>query len=76
MTSANRTLISEAAELNGTSLTDYVMSAAVRAARQDLLEDRVLRLDPEAWDDFINALEEPDTPAMARLRARHTRWDG
>jgi uncharacterized protein (DUF1778 family) len=75
MTSANRTLISEAAELNGTSLTDYVMSAAVRAARHDLLQDRVLRLDPEAWDDFINALEEPDTAAMAELRTRPTRWD-
>ncbi|MDR0783473.1 MAG: DUF1778 domain-containing protein [Propionibacteriaceae bacterium] len=75
MTSANRALISEAAELNGTSLTEYVMSAAVRAARQDVLEGRVLRLDPAAWDDFIAALDDPDTEAMAQLRTHTTRWD-
>jgi uncharacterized protein (DUF1778 family) len=75
MTTENRELISEAAELNGTSLTEYVMSATIRAARADLLQARMLRLDPEAWDDFVAALDEPDTEAMARLRTRATRWD-
>ena len=76
MTAGNRALISEAAQLNGTSLTDYVMTAVVRAARKDVLQARVLQLAPDAWDDFIAALEEPDTQAMAALRTRTTRWDG
>jgi|GEM_PF-413270 len=76
MTADNRALISQAAQLNGTSLTDYVMSVVVRAARQDVLQARLLHLDPDAWDDFMAALDEPDTDAMAALRTRATRWDG
>lgn len=75
MTSDNRALISEAAQLSGTTLTDYVVSAALRAARVDVLQDRVLRLDPAAWDDFLAALDEPDSEAMSVLRRRVTRWD-
>jgi len=75
MTAANRALIGEAAQLSGTSVTDYVMSVVVRAARNDMLQARVLQLAPDAWDDFIAALDEPDTDAMAALRARATRWD-
>jgi len=75
MTSDNRALISEAAQLNGTSLTDYVMSVVVRAARADVLQARVLQLEPDAWEDFLAALDEPDTDAMAALRTRATRWD-
>jgi len=75
MTADNRALIGEAAQLNGTSLSDYVMSVVVRAARRDVLQARVLRLDPEAWDEFVAVLDAPDTDAMAALRSRVTRWD-
>jgi len=75
MSSENRALINEAAELNGTSLTDYVMSVVVRAARSDVLQARVLQLNPNAWDDFLAALSEPDSPAATALRSRATRWD-
>jgi len=75
MTSENRALINEAAELNGTNLTDYVMSVVVRAARSDVLQARVMQLSPDAWDDFLAALSEPDTPVAAALRTRTTRWD-
>ena len=40
MTADNRALISEAAQPNGTSLSDYVMSVVVRAARRDVLKAR------------------------------------
>jgi uncharacterized protein (DUF1778 family) len=52
-----------------------VLSATIRAARADLLQARMLQLDREAWADFVAALNEPDTEAMARLRTRATRWD-
>jgi len=75
MTADNRALITQAAQLNGTSLTDYVMSVVIRAARQDVLQARLLHLSPDAWDDFVAALSEPDTDAMAALRTHATRWD-
>jgi uncharacterized protein (DUF1778 family) len=75
MTTDNRALISEAARLSGTNLTDYVMSVTLRAARSDILQARVLRLAPDAWEDFMAALEQPDTDAMSTLRSRATRWD-
>ena len=61
--------------MTGASLTDFVVSAAVRAARADLLQERVISLDPEAWDEFLEILDMPDTPAMAELRMTKTRWD-
>ena len=75
MSSSNRALISEAAQLTGTSLSDYVVSAVVRAARKDVIQARMLQLAPDAWDDFVAALEEPDTEAMVTLRTRTTPWD-
>ncbi|MDO5672645.1 MAG: DUF1778 domain-containing protein [Actinomycetaceae bacterium] len=75
MTAANRELIDEAAQLNGTSLTDYVMSVVMRSARQDILRSRMLLLSPDAWDDFMAALEEPDTEAMTALRSQAAQWD-
>jgi uncharacterized protein (DUF1778 family) len=75
MTTENRELISEAAQLSGASLTDYVMSVVTRAARADVLQSRMLRLEPDAWDDFLAALDEPDSEALAALRTRATRWD-
>jgi len=56
-------------------MSQYVMSIVVRAARRDVLQARVLRLDPDAWDDLVVVLDEPDTEAIMALRARATRWD-
>ena len=75
MTPSNRALIREAAHLTGTSVTDYVMSTVIRAARADVLQARMLLLEPEAFDDFVAGLDQPDTEGMAALRTRATRWD-
>jgi len=42
----------------------------------EVLQARLLHLDPDAWDDFIAAVDEPDTDAMVAVRTRATRWDG
>lgn len=75
MTVENREVLNQAAALNGTSLSDYVMSVLIPAARRDLLQHRMLQLAPEAWDDFMTALSEPDNEAAAALRTQVTRWD-
>jgi len=71
----NRELISQAAQANDTTLVDYVLSVVIPAARRDVAEARTTYLSQEAWDNFLAILDEPDTPAMAALRQRPTRWD-
>jgi len=74
MTSENRALINEAAELNSTSLSDYVMSVVVRAARSDVLHARALQLKPDAW---VEAIDDTATEfyAHAGLRRSAIRQD-
>lgn len=61
--------------LAGANLTDYVTSVTLSAARRDIAAARTLTLEAAAWDDFLLALDEPETAAMKRLRERRTRWD-
>ena len=69
-----RALLDEAAALNGITLTDYVLSKVVPAARHDVLEARTIRLSQEAWDEFVAILDKPDTERLAALRAHTPAW--
>lgn len=44
-----RSLIVDAVELAGPSLTDYVLSIVVPTARRDVLEAQTVRLGKRAW---------------------------
>lgn len=72
---ANRDLIAQAAQANDTTLVDYVLGVVIPAARRDVAQAHTTYLSHEAWNDFLAMLDEPDTPAMAALRQRPTRWD-
>ena len=72
---ANRDMIARAAQANDTTLVDYVLGVVIPAARRDLAQAHTTYLSREAWNDFVTMLDEPDTPAMAALRQRSTRWD-
>ena len=74
MTSEARATIAEAASLNGSNLTDYILGVVLPAARRDVLETKTIRLSRESWDAFIKALDEPDPPAMQELRAQTPPW--
>lgn len=69
-----RALIVEAAALSGTSLTDYVLNLVVPAARRDVLESRTIRLSREAWEDFLDILDRPDSADLAALREHTPQW--
>ena len=69
-----RALLNEAAAVNGVTLTDYVLSKVVPAARQDVLEARTIRLNREAWDEFVQLLGEPDNERLTALRAHTPAW--
>ena len=71
-----RALLNEAAAVNGVSLTDYVLSKVVPAARHDVLEARTIRLSREAWAEFTEILAKPDDERLAALRAHTPSWGG
>ena len=69
-----RALIVQAASLSGTSLTDYVLSAVVPAARREVIEATTIRLTQDAWVDFLSILDRRDTTEMAALREHTPQW--
>ena len=69
-----RDLIGEAASLSGVSLTDYVLSLVLPAARRDVVESRTIRLSRQAWDDFCAMLDRPDDARLAALRTHCPQW--
>ncbi|MDF1489889.1 type II toxin-antitoxin system TacA family antitoxin [Tessaracoccus caeni] len=71
----SRALIAEAASLTGTSLTDYVLSVVVPAARRDVIESKTIRVSKSAWDDFLDILDRPDNPELTALREHRPSWD-
>lgn len=75
MTPDNKETIAQAAALVGSNVSDYVTSVSLSAARRDIAAARVITLEADAWDDFLKALDEPDTAAIEKLRTRRTRWD-
>jgi len=62
-----RRLIDSAAEIAGRNRTDFVLSAARRAAEDALLDRTAYIVSPEAYAEFLRRLDAPPRP-NARLR--------
>lgn len=74
---ADIAMIDRAAGLRGRSRTDFVREAAVRAAEEVLMENRLIRMSPEGFADFLAVLSAPATPApeMVELMQRPAPWE-
>lgn len=74
---ADVAMIDRAAALRGRSRTDFVRDAAVRAAEEVVMENRITRMSPEGFADFMNALVQPATPVpeMVELARRPAPWE-
>ena len=72
-TSAQKRLIERAAELRGTSVTDFVVSNIQAAAAETIREFESLSLRDEAREIFVKALLNPAEPneALKAAVARH-----
>jgi uncharacterized protein (DUF1778 family) len=72
-TSAQKRLIERAAELRGTSVTDFVISNIQVAAAETIKEFESLFLRDEAREIFVRALLNPPEPneALKAATARH-----
>lgn len=64
-----RQLLQEAAQLTGTSMSEFILVPAVERAAQVLASEQVTRLNSEVAERLITWLDEPAQviPAMRRL---------
>lgn len=74
---ADIAMIDRAAGLRGRSRTDFVREAAVRAAEDVLMENRLIRMSAEGFAEFMAALSGPANPVpeMVNLARRPAPWE-
>ncbi len=71
-------LLKRAAEIEGRTLTDFVVSAAQEAARKTVEESGIIKLSVEDQERFAESLigPAPLTPALERAILHHRRLTG
>ena len=69
ITSQQKELISEAAQMFGMTTTQFVVQAAVRHARRVLREEAIVRTNERDRELLINALVNPPEPSDVLQRA-------
>ncbi|MDB5555799.1 MAG: hypothetical protein JWL86_5783 [Rhizobium sp.] len=70
-------IIDRGAELAGVSRSEFVRRAAVQEAQMSILNETVIQVSPEAFDEFLRMLDEPTPelpPKLAERLARPTPW--
>lgn len=74
---ADVAMIDRAASLRGRSRTDFVRDAAVRAAEDVLMENRLIRMSPEGFAEFMDVLSAPTAPVpeLVDLVKRPAPWE-
>ncbi|MBW0017834.1 MAG: DUF1778 domain-containing protein [Mycobacterium sp.] len=67
-------LIRRAAEIEGTDLTNFTVTAALAHARDVLADRRLFVLDDAAWTEFLAALDRPVShhPRLEKLFAERS----
>ena len=74
---ADVAMIDRAARLRGRSRADFVRDAAVRAAEEVVMEQRLIRMSPEGFADFMEVLSRPAVPVheIVELAKRPAPWE-
>jgi uncharacterized protein (DUF1778 family) len=62
-------IVRRAAEIQGRSISDFVVAAAQEAAQKTVAEIEVIRLSRDAQEQFVSLLLNPPPPSDALLRA-------
>src|SRR5579862_4586814 len=78
VTSDQKRLIARAANLRGTSVTDFLLLSAQQAAKETIRDFEMLRLQDEAREVFVNAILNPPKPnkALRKAAARYKQYVG
>ncbi len=69
---AERGLIDRAAQSSGKTRTDFILSAARRAAEEELLDRTVFVVSPAAYTQFVAMLDAPPEPNERLRRTMQT----
>lgn len=77
LTRSDSAMIDRAAGLQGCSRIDFVHDAAVRAAGEGVMENRLVRMSPEGFAGFMETLTHPaaPVPGMVELVKRPAPWE-
>jgi len=77
LTSEQDALIRRAAEVEGTDLTNFTVTATLAHARDVLADRRLFVLDNRAWSEFLAVLDQPVThkPRLQQLFAEPSIFD-
>lgn len=72
-----RQLIDEAAAVLGKTRTEFMVESARRQAIDVLLDQRLFALDPDRYDAFVRALDNPPAPGpkLKSLLRRVPAWE-
>jgi uncharacterized protein (DUF1778 family) len=66
-------IIDRGAELSGLSRTEFIRRAALHEAQIAILNETVVRLSPEAFEQFVAAIDAPVAGITAKMRERLSR---
>lgn len=74
---SQRSLLLAASHAEGTTVSDFVLKHATRAAEEVLADRRVFMLSSDAWGQFTAALKRPDkgVPGLDKLMSTPTVLD-
>lgn len=77
LTAEQDALIRRAAEVEGTDLTNFTVTATLAHARDVLADRRLFTLDDSAWKEFLALLERPmpQKPRLVQLFAEKSMFD-
>lgn len=77
LTAEQDALIRRAAELEGTDLTTFTLTATLAHARDVLADRRLFELGDVAWAEFVAVLDRPvsHNPRLAKLFAEQSPFD-
>lgn len=73
-----RTLLREASEVEGTTVSEFVLRSATRAAENVLADRRAFALSEDRWQAFMEILDSParELPRLRKLLEAPTVLDG
>jgi uncharacterized protein (DUF1778 family) len=67
-------IIDRGADLLGLSRTEFMRRAALQEAQMAILNERVIRVSPDAYSEFLEVISRPPTPtspkALERMRRK------
>jgi uncharacterized protein (DUF1778 family) len=69
---STRVLIDRAAELTGKTRTQFMLDASRHAAEEAVLDQALLRVEPDAYAAFVERLDRPPVPNERLRRTMQT----